>query len=192
MKFALTCICIMAVVLGYFGIAVAQPEWTFDDPAEIEGWSALNQVTLTVENGVLKTVSLGDDPYFFPGGEWNTRDWEPFSGKDFPTIYLSVKVNTTNTWQVYYVTQEETGWAETQRQNFDVEATGDFVDLEVVMERGGWQERTVTGFRIDPGTSEGIESEIDYISLKGVPKTVETAVKVSGKIATSWGQLKSR
>ena len=189
MKFTLTCIFIMAATLCYFGIAVAEPpEWTFDDPSEIEGWGAINQADLTVENGVLKTVSLGGDPYFFPGGEWNTRDWEPFSGAEATTIYLRVKVNTTNDWQVYYVTEEETGWAESQRQNFPVEATGDFVDLEFVMERGGWQERTVTGFRIDPGTVEGIEAEIDYISLKGGP----TAVEANGKITTSWGQLKNQ
>ncbi|MFQ6039834.1 MAG: hypothetical protein ACE5PV_03175 [Candidatus Poribacteria bacterium] len=189
MKFTLTCICIITATLCYFGAAIAEPpEWTFDDPAEIEGWGALNQVNLTVEDGVLKTVSLGGDPYFFPGGDWNTRDWEPFSGKDFFTIYLSVKVNKTDTWQVYYVTEEETGWAETQRQNFEVEATDDFVDLEFVMERGGWQERTVTGFRIDPGVSEGVEAEIDYISLKGAP----TAVETNGKIATSWGKLKNQ
>jgi len=179
------------MTLCYFGVALAEPpEWTFDDPAEIEGWTAINQTDLTVEDGVLKTVSLGADPYFFPGGEWNTRDWEPFSGGEATTIYLRVKVNTTNAWQVYYVTEEETGWAETQRQNFDVEATGDFVALEVVMERGGWQERTVTGFRIDPGTVEGIEAEIDYISLIGVPKT--TSVEANAKIATSWGQLKNQ
>jgi len=177
------------VTLCYFGAAIAEPpEWTFDDPAEIEGWSALNQVNLTVEDGSLKTASLGGDPYFFPGGEWNTRDWEPFSGKDFTTIYLSVKVNKTDTWQVYYSTEEEAAWNENQRQNFEVEATDDFVDLEFVMERGGWQERTVTGFRIDPGVSEGVEAEIDYISLKGVP----TAVETNGKIATSWGKLKNR
>lgn len=190
MKFALTCICMVAITLGCFGVAVAQPEWTFDDPAEIEGWGAVNQLELTVGNGVLKTVSLGGDPYFFPGGEWNTRDWEPVNGGEATTIYLRVKVNETNTWQVYYSTEEETGWSENQRQNFEVEATGDFVDLEFVMERGGWQERTVIGFRIDPGTSEGIEAEIDYISLRGVPKT--TAVEASGKITTSWGQLKNK
>jgi hypothetical protein len=190
MKFALTCICMIAITLGCFGVAIAQPEWTFDDPAEIDGWSGMNQVELTVENGVLKTVSLGGDPYFYPGGSGNARDWEPFSGAEATTIYLGVKVNTTNDWQVYYVTEEETGWAETQRQNFEVEATGDFVDLEFVMERGGWQERTVTGFRIDPGTAEGIEAEIDYISLRGVPQT--TTVEAKGKITTSWGQLKNQ
>ena len=186
MKFALTCICMIAITLGCFGVAIAQPEWTFDDQAEIDGWSGMNQVELTVENGALKTVSLGGDPYFYPGGSGGARDWEPFSGADSPTIYLSVKVNTTNTWQVYYSTEEETGWSENQRQNFEVEATGDFVKLEVVMERGGWQERTVIGFRIDSGTAEAIEAEIDYISLIGPP----TAVEAKGKTATSWGQLK--
>ena len=188
MKFTFACIFITSLVFYSFGMAVATPpQWTFDDPSEIEGWSAINQADLKVENGVLRTVSLGGDPYFFPGGEWNTRDWEPFSGKEFPTIYLRVKVNKTDTWQVYYVTEEETGWGESQRQNFEVQATGDFADLEFVMERGGWQERTVTGFRIDPGVSEGVEAEIDYISLVGPP----TAVEARGKVATSWAKLKS-
>jgi hypothetical protein len=186
MKFTLTCI---TITLCYLGVAfAAPPEWTFDDPAEIEGWSAINQAELTVEDGVLKTVSLGGDPYFFPGGEWNTRDWEPFSGEEFTTIYLAVKVNKTDTWQVYYATEEDTSWREDQRQNFEAPATGDFVALEFVMERGGWQERTVTGFRIDPGVSEGIEAEIDYISLNGAPASVEA----SGKTAISWGQLKDK
>ncbi len=188
MKFTFACFFIASLVFCYFGMAVAAPEWTFVDPAEIEGWSPGNQLNLSVENGVLKTASLGGDPYFYPGGDGGARDWEPFSGNTHSTIYLGVKVNVTNTWQVYYVTEEEAGWAETQRENFEVEATGNFVDLAFVMERGGWQERTVTGFRIDPGTSEGVEAEIDYISLLGVP----TAVKAQGKVATSWARLKSK
>jgi len=190
MKFTFACFLIASLVFCYFGMAIAAPEWTFSDPAEIEGWGAVNQIDpFVVENGVLKTKSVGGDPYFFPGGEWNTRDWDPFSGGEYSTIYLQVKVNVTNDWQVYYVTEEETGWSENQRQNFPVEATGDFVDLEFVMERGGWQERTVTGFRIDPGTSEGIEAEIDCISLLGL---CETAVTAKGKVATSWARLKSK
>jgi hypothetical protein len=185
----LTVACFAILVCCFCGMAVAAPpEWTFDDPAEIEGWGGMNQVDLRVEDGVLKTTSLGGDPYFYPGGSSGERDWGPLSGADHSTIYLRVKVKTTNTWQIYYITAEEGGWSENQRQNFDVEATGDFVDLEVVMERGGWQERTLTAFRIDPGTSEGIEAEIDYISLIGVP----AAVKVKGKVATSWARLKSK
>lgn len=188
MKFTFACFAIASLVFCYFGMAVAaQPEWMFEDPAEIESWGGMNQVDLKVEDGVLKTTSLGGDPYFYPGGSGGERDWGPLNGADHPTIYLRVKVNTTNTWQVYYVTEDE-GWSENQHQNFDVEATGDFVDLEVVMVDGGWQERTVVSFRIDPGTSEGIEAEIDYISLIGPV----TAVKTKGKVATSWARLKSK
>jgi hypothetical protein len=179
--------CCLTLLFCCFGMAVAAPQWTFDDASEIEGWGVGNQVEFTVENGSLRTVSLGGDPYFYPGGDSGARDWEPFSGQDFSTIFLRVKVNKTDTWQVYYITEEEAGWSENQRQNFEVEATGDFVSLEFVMERGGWQERTVTSFRIDPGVSEGVEAEIDYISLVGPP----TAVKAKGKLATSWAKLKS-
>ena len=86
------------------------------------------------------------------------------------------------------MTEENGSWGEEQRQNFTVEATENLVDVAFVMERGDWQAHTVVSFRIDPGTSEGVEAEIDYISLVGKP----TAVKAKGKVATSWARLKSK
>ena len=68
--------------------------------------------------------------------------------------------------------EEYGNYAEAQRQNFQVNASDDFQDLEFVMERGGWQERTITGFRLDPGTIGGVEAEIDYLSLRGIPEGV--------------------
>jgi len=104
-------LCITLVVFCLIlatGALAAAPRWTFDDPKDIATWSGINQCKISVEKGVLKTESTGEDPYFFPGGEWNTVDWEPFSGATYPTIYMRLKVNIKNDWQVYYVTKENT------------------------------------------------------------------------------------
>ena len=180
------------------------PEWTFDDPDaedELGTWGALNQLAPLeideVKDGsgntrlVLLTESLGGDPYMFPGGEWNVVSYEPFSGEEYDTLYMGVRVNAANTWQVYYVTDADGAWGEVQRQNFDVNAVDDFEDIEVLLERGGWNLNTVLRFRIDPGTAAGIESEIDYISFTG-PPNVPQAVEAKGKLSTAWGAVKSR
>ena len=78
-----------------------------------------------------------------------------------------------------------------QRQNFDVNAVDDFEDIEVKLERGGWNERTIIGFRIDPGTAGNIEAEIDYISFTGIPGAT-LAVNPKGKAATPWGKIKNQ
>ena len=182
--------CIMALSLGLLltlsGLAIAAPTWTFDDPDELATWSAINQCNVVVEDGMLKTESTGGDPYIFPGGEWNTVDWEPFSGAEYTTIYMRLKVNTTNDWQVYYTTEEDGAWGEEQRQNFTVEASDDFVNVAFVMERGGWQEHMVNHFRIDPGTAAEIIAEIDYISLENPMTPVDS----TGKLPVLWSELK--
>ena len=176
----------LTVLLIVGGSALAAPTWTFDDPEDIATWTAINQCEVVVENGVLKTESTGGDPYIFPGGEWNTVDWEPFDGATYSTIYMRLKVNVAGTWQVYYTTEENGAWGEEQRQNFDVEAMDDFADVAFVMERGGWQEHTVNHFRIDPGTAAGVIAEIDYISLENPVAPVES----KGKLPVLWSQLK--
>lgn len=84
---------------------VDPPQWTFDDKEakdELKKWVNVNQLKPlkldTVKDGsgkirsVLKTESLGGDPYMFPGGGWNVRTYEPFNGKEFDTLYIGVRV----------------------------------------------------------------------------------------------------
>ena len=197
----------MVLILSLNGMVVADapPPWTFDNDKastdELKDWVDLNHLKpLELDEvkdasgktrSVLKTASLGGDPYMFPGGGWNVRNYEPFDGEEFDTLYIGVRVNAANTWQVYYITETDGGWAELQRQNFDVNAVDDFEDIEVKLERGGWNERTVVGFRIDPGTAGNIEAEIDYISFTGIPGA-ELATDAKGKAATTWGEIKSK
>jgi len=207
----LTVILILTIALGCYSFTLyaadpepEAPEWTFDDKdaeKELSNWIDLNQLeALEIEEvkdgegekrGVLMTRSLGGDPYMFPGGGWNVADYEAFDGTVYNVIYMSIKVNVANTWQIYYYSNEEPAWNENQRQNFDVNSVDDFEDIEVEMTRGGWDKRHGIRFRIDPGTSQGIEAEIDYISLVGPPEG-EQAVEPGGKLAVSWGFLKSK
>ncbi len=197
-------IMVFVTSIGSNVLIAETPEWTFDDlkeaKDELKEWVDLNQLSpLEVDEvkdgsgktrSVLKTESLGGDPYMFPGGGWNLRNYEPFDGEEFDTLYIGVRVNAPNTWQIYYITEADGGWAELQRQNFEVAAVDDFEDIEVKLERGGWNERTVVGFRIDPGTAGGIEAEIDYISFNGNPNEAE-AVDPKAKLTTTWGTLKN-
>lgn len=180
---------VVVTLLGLISITngfAAAPSWNFDDPAEIATWTAINQCKLSVANGMLRTESTGGDPYFFPGGEWNKVSYEPFSGATYKNIYMRLKVNETNDWQIYYVTKENTTWGEVQQQTFKVEAKPDFSNIAFLMERGDWQKNTVTRFRVDPGTKAGIIAEIDYISLE----SPITAVDGKGKLSVAWSALK--
>jgi len=178
------------------------PEWLFDDEEDIINWGSPNNleplVIDDVKDGagetrsVVMTVSTGGDPYVFPDGNWEgfIPDIAPFDGGEYDTIYIGVRVNQTNSWQIYYMTDEDGQYTERQRQNFEVAATGDFEDLEFVMETGGWQDEMIFGFRLDPGTATGIEAEIDYLSLRGLPEGATKAVEYSGKLAITWGAIK--
>ena len=97
----------------------------------------------------------------------------------------------TSAWHIYYISDEDGTFTEAQHQNFDVSASDDFEDLEFVMVEGGWQDRMITGFRIDPGNLAGVEAEIDYLSLIGIPEGVNPkALEYIGKLAVTWGDMK--
>lgn len=178
------------------------PQWLFDGPEaedELQDWGAVNQITpLEIDEvkdaagetrGVLLTESLGNDPYMFPGADWNNANYEPFPGDTYFTLSMSVRVNQAATWQIYYVTMGNLAWGEVMRQNVDIPAGADFQDVEVVLERGGWQDDDVKVFRIDPGTAAGVVAEIDYISFTGPPDGAK-AVDAHAKLATQWAALR--
>jgi hypothetical protein len=179
------------------------PEWLFDDDEDIQKWGGANQLQpleldeVKDKKGetrtIVTTISTGGDPYIFPDGGWGgfVPDVLPFDGGEYTTIYIGVRANVSSQWQIYYITEEDGTYAEAQRQNFQVDASDDCQDLEFVMERGGWQERTITGFRLDPGTVAGVEAEIDYLSLRGIPEElVDQAVNYNGKLVATWGSIK--
>ena len=200
-----TCVA-LGIMCLVTSLAMAQdglvPQWLFDGgdaEDELDDWGAQNQLLpLEIEEvkdgagetrSVLVTESLGNDPYMFPGADWNNTNYEPFPGGTYNTLSMSVRINQAATWQVYYITMGDAAWGEVMRQNIDIPAGADFQDVEVELERGGWQDDDVKVFRIDPGTAAGIVAEIDYISFTGPPEGVK-AVDPRAKLATQWARLR--
>lgn len=164
------------------------PEWTFDEASELSDWQDYHDLTTSnitkvrdpkgTERNVLRILTTGDNPYIYPGG--SVPSWEPFGGYDNSTIYLGIRVQESDIWQVDYITSKNSSYDEGQSQKFKVEARQDFLDLEFKM---NW-ENMIRGFRIHPGTTKGRIIEIDYVSLRGpVTKSLK-------KLATTWGSIK--
>ncbi len=167
------------------------PEWTFDNMTELSDWqdyhdldSAATIVKVRDSNGaernVLRIVSVGDNPYIYPGG--SVPSWEPFSGYENATIYLGVRVQESDIWQVDYMTSKTGTYDEGPSQKFKVDAKPDFTDLEFRM---NW-DSMIRGFRIHLGTSSNRLIEIDYVSLRG-PVIV---TKTPRRLSTTWGRMK--
>jgi len=167
------------------------PEWTFDNVSDLADWrdnydlapiNAITKVKSTngVERNVLTILPTGDKPYVYLGGV--VASWEPFSGYEHATIYLGVRVQKSDTWQVDYSTGTSSDFSEEQSRKFIVNSSPDFVDLKFDMHWDGM----IRAIRVHFGLSKGNPIEIDYISLQG-PVTTSQPTK---KLATTWGKVK--
>jgi hypothetical protein len=190
------CISVLVLVLALPMTALARrdtglPEWTFDDMAELADWQDHHdlapEITITkvkdsngVERSVLVIESVGANPYIYPGG--SVPIWEPFSGYEHDTIYIGLRVERSDLWKVDYITSRNGEYNDEQSQEFEVDASRDFVDLEFKMPWGGM----IRGFRIHPGTNENKRAEIDYISLQGAI----IVTRSPRRLATTWGRIK--
>ena len=93
-----------------------------------------------------------------------------------------MKVNKSGTWQIYYITKDDATYSERQRQNFQVNKTDDFVDLEFKMVTGGWQGAAVGTFvgagigLFAPGTSYTAASMATAALLGGASNIAGQAV----------------
>ena len=167
------------------------PEWTFDDMTELADWQDQQDLAPGImitkvkdsngaERSVLVIESVGDNPYIYPGG--SVAGWEPFSGYEYDTLYIGLRVERTDTWKVDYITTRNGEYSDEQSQEFEVDVSSDFMDLEFKMRWGNM----IKGFRIHPGTNENKLTEIDYVSLQGAV----TVTKTPRRLATTWGRIK--
>lgn len=187
---------VLTFALCFPGLVMARrdtgpPEWAFDDIAELSDWKDYHDIShetlITkvkdsngVERNVLRIVSTGQNPYIYPGG--SVPSWEPFSGYENNTIYLGVRVQESDIWQVDYITSKSNSYDDSYSQKFKVDARQDFVDIQFRM---NW-ESMVRGFRIHLGTSSDKLIEIDYVSLRGAV----IVTKTPRRLATTWGRMK--
>jgi hypothetical protein len=167
------------------------PEWTFDDVAELAEWQDyhdLEPISIIkkirdakgIERSVLVINTTGDNPYVYPGG--SVPNWDSFSGYDNETIYIGLRVEESDLWQIDYITSRSGQYDQEKSKKFPVEASPDFVDMEFEMR---WDDM-ITGFRIHPGTNRNRTAEIDYVSLRGPVKVTPSP----RRLATTWGRIK--
>lgn len=166
------------------------PEWVFDNTADLADWRDSHDLSLLtivkvkspngIERNVLKIISTGDNPYVYPGG--SIPSWEPFSGYEHKYIYMSVRVDKTDIWQIDYTTSRTGDFSEGQSRKFVINGSQDFQELKLDMQWDGM----IRGIRIRFGTSKNRTIEIDYLSLRGSITTSQTPRKLS----TTWGKVK--
>ena len=134
--FLLVLLCLVAQTIGICQDEELPLEWTFDDEDSIKKWASANQLMLEYdevedkegkERTVLITTSTGSDPYVYPDRDGFVQ----FDGGKYDTIYIGVRVNKSSTWQIYYITTEDAQYSERQRQNFQVNASDDFQNLDL-------------------------------------------------------------
>ena len=187
---------VMAIVFCFPILAAARrdtgpPEWTFDNVTDLSDWRDTHDIApiatiakVKSANGedrnVLIILPTGENPYVYPGGA--VANWEPFSGYDHGAVYLGVKLEKSDVWQIDYLNSPNTEYNERQSRKFTINATGDFVDIKLDIQ---W-EGIIRGFRIHFGTNKNKSIEIDYLSLQGPVK----ASQQSRKLATTWGKVK--
>jgi len=166
------------------------PEWTFDNVADLSDWrdthgiapiTAITKVREAngEERNILRIISTGENPYVYPGG--SVANWEPFDGYEHGAIYIGVRLEKSDVWQIDYVNNKNTEYGEKQSKKFNINSSQNFVDIKLDMQ---W-EGLIKGFRIHFGSSKK-PIDIDYLSLQGPVK----ASQQSRKLATTWGKVK--
>ena len=138
------------------------PSWGFDTAGDAEGWTATWDLAgFDVENGVLATSSIGDDPY--------TESAEiRVTGRSFPTLSITMRVDDDNVerlGQVFFRTENDPTWSEAQSVTFPVDADGEWHTYDIDMSQAeGWA-GTVIQLRFDPVDRGGLDLAIDQISF---------------------------
>ena len=138
--------------------------WRFDTPDDAEGWSpTVDLEPFVVADGVLMTASTGTDPY-------TEGPLFQMPGTLGPTMTLRMRYEPSTgsqdaLGQVFFRTEADPNWGESQSVLFDIDADGEWHDYEIdMLANSGWN-AMVTQLRIDPGVAAGALIEIDEISF---------------------------
>lgn len=123
--------------------------WNFDSGTE--GWVRESQCDLTVEEGVLRAQSHGEDPYFhcpadLPG--------------DNTIVRLRVRSKSSEPGQIFWTSTEKPNRSEAQRTEFTIEGDGQWHETEARFMAPG----RLRDLRIDPAVKPGLV-EIDWVQV---------------------------
>ncbi|MGQ9631413.1 MAG: alpha/beta hydrolase family protein [bacterium] len=136
-----------------------QIRWNFDIRDNSEGWSAWYQLgQFVVEDGVLKTISLGEDPYM-------GVNMKVFIDADkMKNVLVRMRIENGNNAQVYWA-HKDGEFSESKTKYFDIIGDGKWHEYSVYLGDVPTWNGQVYWFRLDPTNAPG-SVEIDYIVIK--------------------------
>ncbi|MGQ9631401.1 MAG: tetratricopeptide repeat protein [bacterium] len=139
-----------------------QPRWDFNIWNNSEGWFAWNQLSsFVIKDGVLKTRSLGEDPYMAV----NIDDFKGFIDADkVKSALVRMKISDGYNAQVYWA-HKDGEFSESKAKYFDIIGDGKWHEYEVNLSDIPTWNGKVYWFRLDPTNAPG-NVEIDYIQIK--------------------------
>jgi len=154
---------VVALVLVFFGGSGANIDpygrkllsvetlrrWEFDD--RLTDWRAVNDSVISVDDGVLKIICTGSDPYIHSPG---VNVAGPVS------VRLRMKSTVGGSGQVFWTTEDSSGFSEEKSTHFKIAKDNQWHNYEVDLAT----DRVIKRIRLDPGQSSGTV-DIDSFEL---------------------------
>ncbi|WP_157261749.1 hypothetical protein [Paenibacillus sp. A3] len=140
----------------------AQKNWNFNIKGNDEGWSAFNQMTRNVSDGILSLEVTGTDPYMI------SSDYLSIDAVNFKFMKIRLKNNSNKSLaQLYFVTNSDGTWDEAKSVAFPIKANSDYTDYIVNLSSNSSWSGTIKQIRLDPITTGNIGDKlfIDYIRI---------------------------
>lgn len=164
-KFYISC---FIFVLSSIFTTKAQQTWDFD--TNIEGWNNPNNMTTSVNAGILTITTTGNDPFIYSPTNLG------IDASTIKTLKIRVK-NTTNqsSFQIYWITNADQTYNATKLAQIAVtpNSTSQKEYIFDFSSTTAWQ-GTIRQLRFDPGNpASGSTLDIDYIKLLNEAYTLE-------------------
>lgn len=123
--------------------------WDFAE--DIEGWTALNQTSISTSGGILRIRTTGSDPYLDA----------PLhaAGREF-VVSMRLRSRADGLGQLFWSGPGDPGYTEARSIRFDIPHDDQWHELRIHLQTGATLERV----RLDPGHAEG-EVELDWITV---------------------------
>jgi hypothetical protein len=123
--------------------------WEFDDA--LADWRAMHDSAISVDDGILRIICTGSDPYIHSAGVNVTG---PVS------VRLRMKSPIGGSGQIFWATEDSSGFSEEKSTHFKIANDNQWHDYEVDLVT----DQLITRIRLDPGQSSGT-LDIDFFEL---------------------------
>ncbi len=131
--------------------------WEFNQPGDLEGWSASGGLSVKVEGGMMIGRSSGSDPILQAAIQ--------LEAERFRTLVIRMKSDTADRSQVFWGTSLS-GPSEATSLRFDVVGDSQFHEYKLDLAGQRTWRGIITSLRFDPTNKSGVEMAVDYIRLE--------------------------